>query len=295
MRKWYRKDLGPNRDLTAYRISHPATRPALAINPHVIYHNLNPHPALSPIPNPGEEYTVVDQVKHEMAYRQLLVQGALAVLLPTEDLENNFLRTLVADVIGETILGNSIGGKATEGWFIWGNIIRIVDVVKAQIETKASDQQEMEPDGRSRLEKYGLLSEKGPSPNSTKQAVRWMDSRLFRQMVQYLYLTFLVIRFLVLGLVLGLVATYTPSAQSSDSSLESRPVQGVDETRPMTKTMEAPKNARPILDFKIFSLVSVVLNMPVRMPWLTGSLSLLQHQLINGPLRLGGTNGLLNQ
>lgn len=230
-----------------------------------------------------------------MAYRQLLVQGALAVLLPTEDLENKFLRTLVADVIGETILGNSIGGKATEGWFIWGNIIRIVDVVKAQIETKASDRQEMETDGRSRLEKYGLLSEKGPSPNSTKQAVRWMDSRLFWQMVQYLYLTFLVIRFLVLGLVLGLVATYTPSAQSSDSSLESRPVQGVDETRPMTKTMEAPKNARPILDFKIFSLVSVVLNMPVRMPWLTGSLSLLQHQLINGPLRLGGTNGLLNQ
>lgn len=229
-----------------------------------------------------------------MAYRQLLVQGALALLLPTEDLENNFLRTLVADVIGETILGNSIGGKATEGWFIWGIIIRIVDVVKVRIETKASDQEEMETDSRSRLEKYGLLSERGPSPNSTKQAVRWMDSRLFRQMVQYLYLTFLVIRFLVLGLVLGLVATYTPSAQSSDSS-ESRLEQGMEGTRPMTKTMEAPKNARPILGFKIFSLVSVVLNMPVRMPWLTGSLSLLQHQLINGPLRVGGTNGLLNQ
>lgn len=230
-----------------------------------------------------------------MAYRQLLVQGALAVLLPTEDLENNFLRTLVADVIGETILGNSIGGKATEGWYIWGNIIRIVDVVKARIERKASDQEEMESDNRSRLEKYSLLSERGPSPNSAKQAVRWMDSRLFRPMLQYLYLTFLVIRFLVLGLVLGLVATYTPSAQSSDSSSESRLVQGVEETRPMMKTMEAPKNARPILGFKIFSLVSVVLNMPVRMPWLTGSLSLLQHQLINGPLRVGGTNGLLNQ
>lgn len=238
---------------------------------------------------------MVDQAKHEMAYRQLLVQGALAVLLPTEDLENNFLRTLVTDVIGETILGNSIGSKATEGWFIWGNIIRIVDVVKARIERKASDQEETESDSRSRLEKYGLLSEGGPGPNSTKQAVRWMDSRLLGQMLQYLYLTFLVIRFLVLGLVLGLVATYTPSAQSSDSSSESRLVQGVEETRPMMKTMEAPKNTRPILDFKIFSLVSVVLNIPVRMPWLTGSLSLLQHQLINGPLRVGGTNGLLNQ
>lgn len=228
-----------------------------------------------------------------MAYRQLLVQGALAVLLPTEDLENNFLRTLVADVIGETIIGNSVGGKATEGWFIWGNIIKIVHVVKARVETEASDQEEMETESRSRLEKYGLLSEKGPK--STKQAIRWMDSRLFRQMVQYLYLTFLIIRFLVLGLVLGLVATYTPSAQSSDSSSKSRLVQGMEETRPMTKPMEAPKNARPILDFKVFSLVSVVLNMPGRMPWLTGSLSLLQHQLINGPLRVGGTNGLLNQ
>lgn len=230
-----------------------------------------------------------------MAYRQLLVQGALAVLLPTEDLENNFLRTLVADVVGEKILGNSIGGKATEGWFIWGNIIRIVDVFKGRFERKTSDQEEMESDSRSRLETYGLLSQRGPSPNSTKQAARWMDSMLFRQMLQYLYLTFLVIRFLVLGLVLGLVATYTPSTQSSDSSSESRLVQGVEETRPMMKTMEAPKNARPILDFKVFSLVSVVLNMPVRMPWLTGSLSLIQHQLINGPLRVGGTNGLLNQ
>lgn len=238
---------------------------------------------------------MVDQAKNEMAYRQLLVQGALAVLLPTEDLENNFLRTLIADVIGERIVGNSIGGKATEGWFIWGNIIKIVDVVKARIEREASDQEERESDSRSRLEKYGMLSEGGPSPNSTKQAVRWMDSRLFGQMLQYLYLTFLIIRFLVLGLVLGLVATYTPSAQSSDSSSESRLVQGVEETRPMMKAMEAPKNTRPILDFKIFSLVSVVLNIPVRMPWLTGSLSLLQHQLINGPLRVGGTNGLLNQ
>lgn len=217
------------------------------------------------------------------------------MLLPTEDLENNLLRTLIADVIGETIVGNSIGGKATEGWFIWGKIINIVDVVKARIERKGSDQEERESDSRSRLEKYGLLSEGGPGPNSTKQAVRWMDSRLFWQMLQYLYLTFLIIRFLVLGLVLGLVATYTPSAQSSDSSSESRLVQGVEESRPMMKTMEAPKNTRPILDFKIFSLVSVVLNIPVRMPWLTGSLSLLQHQLINGPLRVGGTNGILNQ
>ena len=67
-----------------------------------------------------------DQARNEAMYRQLLVQGALAALLPTEDLENACLRTLVADVIADTILEKSIGGKVSESWFLWSMVSKAV-------------------------------------------------------------------------------------------------------------------------------------------------------------------------
>lgn len=252
-----------------------------------MYHNINPHPALSPIPTATKESTIVDQSKNEKGYRQLLVQGALAVLLPTEDLENVFLRTLVADVIGETILGNTIGGKASEGWFIWGSIIKIVDVIQARLDLKASGEKH-DSDTRSRLEKFGLLSERGQSTPPSNHSLRSMHSKLFWRILQYGYLTFLTLRFVILGL----VATFSQSPQPWSSGLKT--AEGLD-TPPIAKIVEPPTPLRPILNFKVFSLISVLLNVPLRMPWLSGSLALLQHQLIQGPLKVGDTNGLLNQ
>lgn len=272
---------------TAYRISHPPMPSPLNTDPHVVYHNLNPHPALSPIPNIIKDSAVGDQSKNEMAYRQLLVQGALAVLLPTEDLENVFLRTLVADVIGETILGNGIGGKASEGWFIWGSIVKIVDVIQTRLDLKASGEED-ESDTRSRLEKFGLLSERGQSTPPSKDSLRSMHSKLFWRILQYGYFTFLTLRFVILGL----VATFSQSRQPSSSALKI--AEGLD-TPPIAKIAEPPTPPRAILNFKVFSLISVLLNVPLRMPWLSGSLALLQHQLIQGPLGVGATNGLLNQ
>lgn len=272
---------------TAYRISHPPKPSPLNTDPHVVYHNINPHPALSPIPTTTKESTLVDQSKNEIAYRQLLVQGALAVLLPTEDLENVFLRTLVADVIGETILGNTIGGKACEGWFIWSSIIKIVDVIQARLDLKASGEKH-DRDSRSRLEKFGLLSERGQSTPPSKHSLRSMHSDLFWRILQYGYLTFLTLRFVILGL----VATFSQSPQPWSSGLKT--AEGLD-TPPIAKIVEPPAPLRPILNFKVFTLISVLLNVPLRMPWLSGSLALLQYQLIQGPLKVGDTNGLLNQ
>lgn len=216
------------------------------------------------------------------------MQGALAVLLPTEDLENVFLRTLVADVIGETILGNGISGKASEGWFIWGSIVKIVDVIQTRLDLKTSGE-EQENDTRSRLERFGLLSERGQSKQPTKQqSLRSMHSRLFWRILQYGYLTFLTLRFVILGL----VATFSQSSQPSSSALKI--AEGLD-MPPIAKIVEPPILPRPILNFKGFSLISVLLNVPLRMPWLSGSLALVQHQLIHGPLKVGATKGLLNQ
>ncbi|RYZ32624.1 MAG: hypothetical protein EOP01_00570, partial [Propionibacteriaceae bacterium] len=70
----------------------------------------------NPVPTESVPSATVEQRENESAWRQLLVQGVLAVLLPTEDLENGCLRALVAEIFAEMILGNGISGKACESW-----------------------------------------------------------------------------------------------------------------------------------------------------------------------------------
>lgn len=270
--------------IDAYRVSHQSQNLLpLLTDPRVVYHNLIPHPALSPVPDPAVPSTTTEQQEHEAEYRQLVVQGALAVLLPTEDLENACLRTLVADVIADSILSNSVGGKICEGWFIWGSITKLIDVVKARIEPKATGE-EIEVDTRSRLEKFGLLSEKSERKEATQERRRSVFSSAFWRILQYGFLTFMTIRFIILGFITAssrpMRSTWTPRTPSSSESW------------PMEERQGPP---RPMLSFKILSVISVLLDLRSRMPWLSGSLALLQYQLIHGPFGLAATDGLLDQ
>lgn len=235
------------------------------------------------MPNPAVPSTTTEQQEHEAEYRQLVVQGALAVLLPTEDLENACLRTLVADVIADSILSNSVGGKICEGWFIWGGITKLIDVVKARIEPKATGE-EIEVDTRSRLEKFGLLSEKSESKEASQERRRSVFSSAFWRILQYGFLTFMTIRFIILGFITAssrpMRSTWTPKTPSSSESWPMEERQGPH---------------RPMLSFKILSVISVLLDLRSRMPWLSGSLALLQYQLIHGPFGLAATDGLLDQ
>ena len=262
--------------------------PCLATNSHLIYHQLNPHPAMSPVPDPAHEFSIKEQLANEVAYRQLLVQGALAVLLPTEELENICVRTLIADVIGETLLGSLIGGKACEGRFIWNNIIKIVEMIKTGQRSKATAE-DHEIDRRSRLEKYGLLSDHGVSGEAAMPLHQSTASKIFWQVLQYGYLTISVLWFMI-G---GLVATSLRTRGQASSRLDA--VQGRD-SPPITKFAEPPNSLRrSVLHFRIFPLISVLLNLPHRMPWLSGFFSLLQHQLIYGPSKVGDQDGLIDR
>ena len=87
------------------------------------------------------------------------MRGALALLLPTEDLENESLRTLVADVIAEVILGNAIGGKMCEPPFIWTSLATLAEAADARIRPQASGEM-VKKETRGRLEEFGLLSSK---------------------------------------------------------------------------------------------------------------------------------------
>ncbi len=249
---------------------------------------MNPHPALAPVPDPSNPSTAEEQQKHEAQYRQLLIQGALAVLLPTEDLENACLRTLVADVIADSILGNSIGGRVCEGWFIWATITKLIEVVKARVEPKARGE-ELEVGTRSRLEKFGLLSEKD-EVTDTKSSWRSRRSTLsntFWRILQYCYLAFMTVRFVMLGL----VAAYSQPLRSLSTSKTPGPTGG----SPIATKVEAAHKVRPIVQFRAFGLISEVLDVSSRMPWLCGFLALLQQQMMKGPMRVGATDGIFDQ
>ena len=226
---------------------------------------------------------ITEQTEHEIQYRQLLVQSALAILLPTEDLENACLRTLVADVVAEAILGNAIGGKLAEGYFIWGSISKIIAIVKARTEPKTTGK-DIEVDTRSRLEKFGLLSERSKATRPPSDSYRSTVSSAFWRMVQYAYLAFVAIRFIVEGF-MAASSRLRRSSSISNSTASS----------PIAKSFHATQAPRPLVRFKIFSLISSILDVPLRAPWLLGSLSLLQYHLVHGPLTLGGTDGIIDQ
>ena len=217
-----------------------------------------------------------------------MIQGALAVLLPTEDLENACLRTLVTDVIADSILGNSIGGRVSECWFIWTTITKLIEVVKARVEPKATGE-ELEVGTRSRLEKFGLLSEKNEvtDTKSTRSSRRSTLSNTFWRILQYCYLGFMTVRFVMLGL----IAAYSQPLRSLSMSKTPSLTGG----SPIATKVEAAHSVRPIVQFRAFGLISEVLDLSSHMPWLSGFLALLQQQMVEGAMRVGATDGILDQ
>lgn len=243
------------------------------------------------MPNPYLQETIKEQHENEEVYRQLLAQGALAVLLPTEDLENTCLRTLVGDILADLILGEAISEKACEGWFIWKAISALITVIKHHGREKISSK-ESESTSKSRLEKYGLVSTKAEreKERSSKRSQSRMTILMWR-ILQYGYLAFMTIRFVIVGLFQ--VASTSPS--TSGSTMSSTP------TTPVNHINEAPAwpmgggTRRPVLRYRVFGLVSQLLNLSKRMPWLAGMAAFLQHTVVAGPANLGEADGVLDR
>lgn len=159
-------------------------------------------------------------------------------------------------------------------------------MIKANLEPRTAGEK-IEVDTRSRFEKFGLLSERGQSTKPSDYSQRSVLTTLCWRILQYGYWTCLAIRYVVLGLVAA-------SSQAPRSS----PVPGIAHDAhppPIAKIIEPPIPRRPLLNFRVFSLICIALNLPLRMPWLSGSLSLLQHQLVHGPFPIGAINGLLDR
>lgn len=293
--------------LKAFRLAkRQASSPhSLALDPRLIYHTLYPHPALSPVPTDAVPSTHVEQRESESAWRQLIIQGILAVLLPADDLKNGCLHSLVAEIFAEMILGNGISGKACEGWLLWEAIGRIADILQTdpvQEENILSDDETVNED-LSRLERFGLLpsqtvEQSGPTSlpvaeECYRESATTSAAGIFWLIVQYAFLAYTALRAMVLTI-------------ATASSLPSRSLAGElltkDETRESCSTgVESQASShllafkRPIISMKLWSCASQFVELDMRMPWLTGFLSMLHCGALFGPGRVGDTDGVLDK
>ncbi|TLD36508.1 hypothetical protein E2P81_ATG02290 [Venturia nashicola] len=297
--------------LEAFRIAHESTYPQpLASSPRDIYHILNPHPALSPVSRDDDPSTVLEQQLNEEAWRQLLVQGVLAVLLPTEDLENACLRALVADIFSEMILGNAVGQKVCEPWFLWDAITTVIQASQPSTATPQMRNEESRPlptTAASRLEQFGLLS-----AESQHDGIEGFDlsrrpsdaastaSGLFWMAVQYMFLASRAVWILAHAL-----ATSSSLPSRSKTWLaavkSSLPPQAERQEGASSKSLSEVSSTAlsddqgPILDMGIWPMISKVIDLKVRMPWLSGMLALVHHGALYGPGKVADTDGALDR
>ncbi|KAG0651821.1 hypothetical protein D0Z07_1312 [Hyphodiscus hymeniophilus] len=279
----------------AYRASqYPLHPPPFESDPRQIYHSLWPFPALSPVPDSTVQYAVQEQVENEAAYRQLLVQGVLAVLLPTEDLENDCLTALVGQIFSEMILGGGIGGKASEPWLLWEGITKIAEVIQAQL-PKSKAQVRLD---RSNSD----LVNSAPSVISRKTGKGWKVAhsiqKTFWLVLQYVFVAFTAVRFMIISIATSsaLPSRIAPSMKIIGSAHSKDDVEPPSLTNTTTTSKgRTPPLKQPILKMKIWSCVSNLIDLEARMPWLYATISMLQWGAVAGPGKVGGTDGMIDK
>ena len=219
------------------------------------------------------------------------MHGALSVLLPTEDLENACLRTLLGDILADLVLGNAVAGKVSEGWFLWESITKVVDMTKRkdQEDSVATETATATATAtlrqRSRLHKYGLLSKEEFSKGHSSQAQVRVPDWIW-QVLQYVYMTYVILRFIVTGLFR--VASVPPVTSSLTSCA---PTSDADHAPSLCTT----SGKRPVLNYRLYGMVSQLMDVPRRMPWLGGMLALIQYLILAGPGRLGDTDSVFDR
>jgi hypothetical protein len=221
------------------------------------------------------------------------VQGVLAVLLPTEDLENECLTALVGQIFSDMIIGNSIGGKVSEPWMIWEGITKIAEAIKAQL-PKSKAQVRVE---RSNSDLMGINR---PNLNGRNTRI-WRISRSveknFWLLLQHTFLAFAAVRFIIVTFA---TASSLPSRIANTTNinkpvLSKDKVEATDISNTGTGISRPTISKQPVIKMKIWSCASSLLDMDARMPWLSATISLLQWVAITGPGEIGNTDGLVDK
>ncbi|KAL7626278.1 hypothetical protein AAE478_003048 [Parahypoxylon ruwenzoriense] len=273
----------------AYRTAkNSVARPPVEANPREIYHSLWPLPALSPVPN-SERKRIQLQADNESTYRQLLVQSVLAILLPTEDLQNECLTALVGQLFSELIIGNLVANKLSEPWLIWEGLIILTRVVRTKSTVEDPGPSVAELNVNPKGEPGKIL------PIITSK--RSWSIQTFWSIIQWGFIMVNSLRFIINTIVLSralpprptpsLIYQVNPASDDSQEEPYYRP--------PTTPDASSQPVKVPIVDFKIWPCLENLLEMDARMPWMHGALSMIQWGAVRGPGNLAGFNGMVDR
>ncbi|KAI1026949.1 hypothetical protein LB504_007693 [Fusarium proliferatum] len=262
-----------DKHITSYRISHsPIARQPVEVDPREAYHAMCPLPHLAPVPHPDCPDTISDQKENEALYRQLLVQGVLAILLPTEDLENPCLTSLVEQIFSELIIGNIIANKASQPWMLYEGICITARVL------------------RQRKDQGAVVAETQSDAVGPKVDVRgrrsWSVRSMFLAVIQLGMLVVASLRFITTALVM------TSSLPARATPLDEKEAL-LDHDKSPPRSFDPVK--APILSCRVWTCLGNLFELSLRMPWLDGFLSLLQYGAVNGPGRIAGHDGPIDR
>lgn len=218
----------------------------------------------------------------------------MAVLLPTEDLENHCLTSLVGQIFSEMILGGGVGGKACEPWLLWDGITKLVEVIQAQLPKQKA---------QTRVERSNSNIGRAPPMDLTGGTTkRWRIGeslqKTFWLVLQYGFLAFIAARFFIITLA---TASSLPSRIAPSTKITGLSYMSDHMDEPSLTTTETPPNGqtpplkRPIMKMKIWSCAASLLDLNFRMPWVTSTISLLQWGAITGPGEVGNTDGMIDK
>ncbi|KAB5570088.1 PXA domain-containing protein [Coniochaeta sp. 2T2.1] len=268
-----------DKHVNTYRASHcQAAQPPVHTDPHEIYHSMWPLPALSPVPKPAAPTAIAEQAENETAYRQLLVQGVLALLLPTEDLENDCLTALVGQVFSELIIGNIVANRLAEPWLVWECLIILSSVIRRRGDPS------VQPSTRA-----------GTNSRPTTARRSFSFHGLILALLQCCFLAANFVRFAVATVVSS--RSIPPRARygSYAGEVTGQKTAGLatDPAGPLGTPGEPLKI--PVLAFRMWPAISNLFEMDMRMPWLSGTLSFLQWIAITGPGRAADVDGVLDR
>lgn len=247
-------------------------------DPRQIYHSLFPSPALFPVPDPNFPYMELQQRENEEVYRQLLVQAVLAVILPTEDLENGCLTSLVGQIISEMILGNGVGGKASEPWMLWEGIMKISQVITTKLPyTKA----------QKRVDVTTNTNKEDISEGGRILKVKISSQKWFWLILQYAFTVFASLRFMIITVA---TSSSLPPRKAPYAGLRKPSIDSLPASPKSTSSSGQQYVRQPIIAMRIWSCVSNLLCLDLRMPWIGATMSMLQWAALRGPGMVGATD-----
>lgn len=216
------------------------------------------------------------------------------MLLPTEDLENECLTSLVGQIFSELIIGNLVANKVSQPWLLWEILIILTRLV-------AKNRTATPPFAASRQDGPTESHSQGYSPESSRNRPTtgrksWSFQRIFWSIVQWAFLAVNSIRLIISTMVLSRTLPPRPTPISVRIPESTGHYDGEKPYIPPTDLAAQPAPVKvAIIDFNIWPCVANLLELDVRMPWLGGALSMMQWGATRGPGRVAGYNGIIDR